>query len=241
MKKTLSGMTLIEILVSIAIFSMLLSLMFYIFSISTKSWIKARNTVDIKDSAQILIERIENDIRASSPDSVEIIDFPNVSDPDNQSNAISFLSAYDDDGSIPKYSILGQINWKKFIIFYLRQDPGITASGYYQLLSKKVFLGNKDIFSTCVLKDLCYPPDSNSTTTYPIARYIDPNTPSDKYLTPGRIITGNIRQLNFIFDSSSKKINIIVKIGKPVKPYETSGEESPEKYTLQSTVMLRNK
>jgi prepilin-type N-terminal cleavage/methylation domain-containing protein len=241
MKKK-SGMTLIEILISISIFSLLLTLMFYVFSISAKSWLKARNTVDIKDSSQILISRIESDIRTSAAGSIEIIDYPSVSDPNNQSNAISFLSAYNDTGDIPEYSILGQINWKKFVIFYLEDDSSVAPSGYYQLFSRKLFLGSyTDNFSTGVLKNLTYPPDANSATTYPMAHYIDPNTQSDAYLTSKRPVTRNIRQLNFVLDSSSKTINIAVKVGKPVNPNDADSPESPETYKLTGTVVLRNK
>ncbi len=240
--KKKNGVTVIEILIAIGIFSLLLTLMFYVFSISAKSWLKARNTVDIKDSGQILICRIESEIRTSAPGSVEIIDYPSISDPNNQSNAISFLSAYNDTGEIPEFSIIGQINWKKYVMFYLEDDPSVAKEGYYQLFTRKLFLGSyTDNFSTGVLKDLYYPPDANSTTTYPMAHYVDPNTPSDTYLTPRRPVTRNIKKLNFVLDSSSNTINIAVKIGKPVNEKDAASSESPETCNLTGTVLLRNK
>lgn len=237
----MTGITLLEILFATAIFSLLAGLMFYIFSISARSWLKVRQTVEIKESSQILMARIESELRATSALSLEIIDYPPVADPNQQSNAISFLSPYDDNGTIPEYdSYAGVMKWKKFIIFYIDDDPAVKTEGYYQLFMRKIFLG--DSFSTLLLKNLPYPPLSSTSVcnTNPMKNYIDGTVPSDIYLTPPRVVTGNIKKITFTVNETGKKVDIYVKIGKPVKPLAASSPESPDKMELNGTVVLRN-
>jgi len=57
------GVTLLEVIISIGIFSLLTTVIFYIFAISSRSWLKARETVDVRESAQLLISRIERELR----------------------------------------------------------------------------------------------------------------------------------------------------------------------------------
>jgi len=237
----MAGVTLLEIMFAAAIFSFLAGLMFYIFSISARSWIKVRQTVEIKENSQILMARIENELRATSVSSLDIIDYPSVSDPNQKSNAISFLSPYDDNGNIPEYdSYAGAMKWKKYIIFYLDDDTTVKPEGYYQLFMRKIFLG--DNFSTLLLKKLPYPPLSSTplSNTNPMKNYIDGTVPSDIYLTAPRPVTGNIRKLNFTANSNGKKVDIIVKFAKPVNPMDVTSPEGPDKLELRSTVVLRN-
>lgn len=85
------GLTLLEVMVSLVIFSMLLTALFYVYSIAAQSWLKVRQQIEVKDSARITLTRIEREIRASSIISVLIENYPVSTDPNT--NDISFLTS----------------------------------------------------------------------------------------------------------------------------------------------------
>ena len=109
-----SGLSLLEIILSVTLFSLLAGLIIYILSVSSGSWLKVRETAEIREGAQVVISRIEKELRASSIQSAEVIEYPSES----QNNAISFLSAYDENGMV-SFNSSGEINWQNFIIFYV--------------------------------------------------------------------------------------------------------------------------
>ncbi|HPZ09534.1 MAG TPA: hypothetical protein PL110_15640 [Candidatus Eremiobacteraeota bacterium] len=57
------ALTVLEVMLSCIIFSMLAGIVFYIFVVSAKSWLKVRKQVEVSESAQVIISRIERDKR----------------------------------------------------------------------------------------------------------------------------------------------------------------------------------
>jgi len=69
-------MTLVEAMISLAIFSMVGTMLFTIFSFSTKAWLKISDTVSLRDSGNLILSRLENELSASTISSVEVIVYP---------------------------------------------------------------------------------------------------------------------------------------------------------------------
>ena len=227
------GITVMEGIISLVLLSMLMGVMFYIFSTSAKSWLKVRSSIEVRQSAQVTLTRIEKHLRTSAFKSVNIIIYPSST----ANKAISFLSAYDETTGLTSYDFnSGRITWEKFIIFYLEDD---TSAGYYKLFSKEVDLGDySGNFATNILdpNTLPYPPLISSTAGISMSSYIGTTgtykSQSDKgnYISPERLVVRNITSLTFT-DSVSGRIDIEVHTGKP---------KNPEKMILKSSVSLRN-
>jgi len=243
MKKNLSGpsgLTLLEVILATAIFSILTGIIFYIFSVSSGGWLKARKTVEIQESAQILLVRIEKLISSSAIESIEVTNHTISGTPD-PNDAISFLSALDPATGRTEYDTSGEMRWKKFVIFYLEDDPEVVPEGYYQLWSREVDLGDyKDNFGTAVISTLPYPP-----------KLIPPGTPvsfityitmvPDIYTSIARPVVRNITFLNFIPHTSERTVEIEIRGGKPVNPKDAMSPPAPERLKLRTLVGLRNK
>jgi hypothetical protein len=225
------GITVMEGIISLVLLSMLMGVIFYIFSTSAKSWLKVRSSIEVRQSGQVTLTRIEKHLRTSAYNSVYIITYPSAT----TNEAISFLSAYDETTGFTSYDFnSGRITWKKFIIFYLEDD---TSAGYYKLFSKEVNLGDYiDNFATAILDTLPYPPLTSSTAGMSISSYIGTSgtykSQSDKgnYISPARLVVRNITSLTFN-NGISGRIDIEVHTGKP---------KSQEKMILKSSVSLRN-
>jgi len=229
-----NGMTLVEAMISLAIFSMVGTMLFTIFSFSTKAWLKISDTISLRDSGNLILSRLENELSASTISSVEVIVYPEKT----VNRAISFLSAIDGDYRIAPDSS-GRMEWKKFIIFYLEGDTTFIRNGYYQLWSKEVFLG--DYTSSAdkyLLKDLPFPPLEGESRTYPVISYIKNSiASSEPYITRPRSIARYITFLDFKVNSERKKVELFFNVSKPSNNnYETALEQMQ----IKSTVTLRN-
>jgi len=235
------GVTLIEVFLATGIFAILASTIFYIYVVSARSWIKVRKKVEVKESAQIVLSRIERQIRASSIDSVEVkpnhtITLAGVTD------AISFLNAIDPNTGMTEYDLDGNMSWKKYIIFYLADDPRVAKGGFYQLWSREVDLGElKDKWATDLISELPYPPldATPSTDKQAFNTYLDPNL-VDTYISQPRPVARNITFLNFTPDPNTALVEIDIRTGKPINPNDPLSEDSEEKIELKGFVVLRN-
>jgi len=233
-KIKLRALTLLEVMMALSIFLILMGAVFYIYCISTRSWLKVRQQIEVKDSAQVTFIRIQREIRGSAADSVTIIQYP---DPNN--DAISFLSSYNPTSGLTDYDDQGKMLWTRYVLFYLEDDPDIAALGYYKLLSREVDISNISDYATQTIDKLPYPPVSGSTTTYPMDSYIKGLvTPVSPYLSSARTISRNITSLKF--NLSLKEIDINVNTGKPLKPSSPSSPASPEKLNITGVIVLRN-
>ena len=229
-------MTLLEAIISVAIFSMVGTMLFTIFSFSTKAWLKISDTVALRDSGSLILSRLENELSASNISSVEVTAYPEKTD----NSAISFLSASDGNyQTAPDNS--GRMQWKKFIIFYLEGDTKFRQDGYYQLCSKEVSLG--DYTSSAdehLLKDFPFPPLEGESATYPVISYIKNSIAvknSELYITRPRYIARYITDLGFRVNSERKKVELFFNLG---KPSNNNNEAAPEQMKIKSTITLRN-
>lgn len=238
------GTTLLEIMLSLTIFSMISGLMFYIFVISSGSWLKVRKGIEVNESAQVLLSRIEREIRGSSINSVETMHYI-ISGSPAPNDAISFLTAYDPNTRMTAYkNESGEMNWKQYLIFYVDDDPKIVPSGYYVLYSKTVDLAaccSDNSYPSIKISAFPYPPTKTNwkktnPPVNPMSYYL---TATSTYISSRRTIARNITYLNFSTDLSS--VRILVKTGKPLKPDLDSSLPSNEKLELESVVVLRNK
>ncbi len=239
--KFCSGLTLIEIMISISIFLILMTALFYIYVISTKSWLKVRQKVEVKDSAQITLIRIEREIRASAIKSIDIQTYPLSTA--NQS--ISFLSSCNASSGLSDYDDgTAKMLWNKYIIFYLRDDDRVEPSDYYKLCRKEVSINTLSVTNRTArpLYELPYPPlDATPLTQIHVTNdYIDNNGTGSPYVSSENVITRNITALNFTSTSATKRIEISVHTGKPVDPERSSSPASPEKFEFTGVVILRN-
>jgi len=235
----ITGVTVIEVLVASFLFSLLAGVMFYIFTVSSRTWVTVREGVELKESAQVLMTRIERLLRASSVESVEIVKYPLTGD----NEAISFLSVYDDDGMASYNDGLAQMNWQEYIIFYIEDDPSVSHPDYYRLCSRTVFLGDYlNDYSSDTLSNLTYPPTSSGSSHYPVDEYIRGVTivPLEPYLSAPRYITRNITSLGFEMDEEKREVEISVKIGKPQNPKDPASNPGTEKIELSTKIILRN-
>ena len=237
------GLTILEVMISITIFSLLAGVIFYTLSVSTSVWVKISNTVELEGKGELVLGRIEKELRASTIKSVKIIKYPEGSDND----AISFLSCYDKDMKAGHNS-LGKVKWKSFVLFYIEDDPKINSQRYYQLRSRKVLLGeyseyfvgeNKNTIDT-----LPFPPVIANSNTFEMIDYITDNLPAtsppDLYITEPRSIARNIRSLNFLYEEDTRKIDMIVTFGKPQNgSYSMKGSKT-EEFDLKTTIILKN-
>ena len=197
-----------------------------------------RKGVEVKESAQILMTRIEKSLRASSIESVEIEDYPSTSD----CQAISFLTIYDEEGMASYNYTLAQMNWQEYIIFYLEDDPAVSKDGYYRLCSRKVFLGDfLDNYEVDILSALPYPPNSSPGPANPMKSYITGSVVPLDYLSDPRYITRNVTGLKFEKEEELSQVEISVEIGKPLNPSDPNSEEDPDKMKLSATIILRNR
>jgi len=232
------GLTILEVILATTIFSLLSSLIFYIFAVSSQSWLKTRQTVEVKESAQVVLTRIEKELRSSAYSSLEIIEYP---DPNN--NSISFLSGQDSTGKTEFDEDSGKVEWKKYIIFYLEDDPKVVKAGYYQLFSKEVSLGEfVDEYSTESIEFLPYPPlkanDGKDAFLHDMLNYLNGTLAPMTYMSSPRPVAKNIKGLTFT--QGTRDVSINIKTGKPVNPRDPSSRESPEKFDLTGVVVLRN-
>jgi len=226
----------VEAMISVAIFSMVGTMLFVIFSFSTKAWLKISDTVALRDNGNLILSRLENELSASTISSVEVIVYPEKT----VNRAISFLSAIDGDyRTAPDSS--GRMEWKKFIIFYLEGDTKFIRNRYYQLWSKEVFLG--DYTSSAdehLLKDLPFPPLEGESRTYPVISYIKNSITvkdSELYITRPRSIARYIIFLDFKVNSERKKVELFFNVS---KPSNNNNETAPEQMKIKSTITLRN-
>jgi len=233
------GMTLLEVMMALTIFLMLLGLVTYIYSTSARSWLKVRQQIEVKDSAQVTMTRIMREIRTSARKSVTVITWPTTNNtPNNQ--AISFLSSYDESSGVSDYDPnSGEMLWTKYIFFYVEDDATVVTSGYYQLFRREINI--KQItsdFSTTIIANLPYPPipSTPSTKTNPMSYYM--TLPHDSYITSPTTVSRNITKLQFT--KNGNKVEIIVNTGKPVNPSSSSSPAGSEKVNLRGIIVLRN-
>lgn len=239
--KFYSGLTLLEVMISITIFLILMTSLFYIYVISTKSWLKVRQKVEVKDSAQITLIRIEREIRASAIDSIDINTYP----PSTSNQAISFLSSCNASTGLSEYDDgTAKMLWNKYIIFYLLDDDKVVPDNYYKLCRREVDINTLSVHNrtTKPLYELPYPPlDATPLTQIHVMKdYIELNGTGSPYVSAEKTITRNITGLNFTSASATKRVEIIVHTGKPVDPRRSSSPASPEKIDFTGVVILRN-
>lgn len=230
------GLTLLEVLLATTVFSMLAGIVFYIFSVSAQSWLKVRQAVEVKESAQIVFSRIEKEIRGTSFDSVQVMSnsISGVND------TISFLSAVNPSTGRSSYNDSGEMIWQKYVIFYIEDDPKYLKSGYYELWSREVDLDIMKDKTLDRISTLPYPPDDELNSPISFSTYI--TKPSDSWISDPRPVSRNITHLEFTPDSTSLEptIEILIKTGKPINPGDASSEASPEKLELRGLIGLRN-
>lgn len=239
--KFCSGLTLLEVMISISIFLMLMSALFYIYVVSTRSWLKVRQKIEVKDSAQITLTRIEREIRSTAIGSIDIQIYP-VS---TVNQAISFLSSYNDSKGITDYDdSSGKMLWNRYVIFYLRDDDKVARDGFYKLCRKEVSIKTLSVNNrtTKPLYQLPYAPldATPPTQNHVMTDYIDLNGTGSPYVGPEKTITRNITRMGFTSYPSTKKVEITVYTGKTVDPKNSSSPVSPEKLELIGAVVLRN-
>ncbi len=235
------GFSLLESMMAVCLLSIVMGAMFYIFSVASTSWLKARKTIEVKESAQVTFTRLTSLIRCSSINSVTVIPYQGTN------NAISFLSAIDIGTGKTEYTEDGVMFWKKYMIFYLADDGDIAHPDYYKLMSKEVSLGRyinaSAPYPTGPINELLYPPDPNTSagTGYNLLNYLPTVTvPASSYISPPRVVSRNITNLTFTTDFANLSVAIKVKTGKPLKPALVSSPPSPEKLELEGVVILRN-
>ncbi len=236
------GVTVLESLLAITIFSMLSGVMFYIFSVSAGSWLKVRQTVEVKESAQVVLSRIERELRCTSPDSIQLMNHT-ISSVPLPDDVISFLSAFNSTTGKTEYDSSGHMAWQKYVIFYLEDDKKYKKDGYYQLWSREVSLADyKGNYPSQQIQYMPYPHlISPPGTAQSLLAYI--TMAEDSYTTKPRPVDRNITYLNFTLDNTGLqgKVYIHIKTGKPVKPESASSEDSPEKLDIKACIGLRNK
>ncbi|HPZ09533.1 MAG TPA: hypothetical protein PL110_15635 [Candidatus Eremiobacteraeota bacterium] len=162
-------------------------------------------------------------------------------------NAISFLSAYDAFTGRTAYDKAGLMAWKKYIIFYVEDDKRVTPTGYYQLFSREVSLGEfadpngKGYGTKCISEMPYFPLESEVEKTdnrHTTIHYI--GLTSDIYTSSPRPIARNITLLNFELDFINRRVVINLQTGKPINPNDINSEASPEKSKFRAVVTLRN-
>ena len=230
------GLTILEVMLATTVFSILAGIVFYIFSVSAQSWIKVRQTVEVKESAQVIFSRIGKEIRGTSFDSVEVMSnsITGVND------TISFLSAINPSTGRSSYNDSGEMIWQKYIIFYIKDDPKYLKSGYYELWSREVDLDIMKDKTLGSISTLPYPPDDELNSPVAFSTYI--TMADDSWISAPRPVSRNITHLEFSLDNTSLEptVEILIKTGKPVKPNDASSEDSPEKLELRGLIGLRN-
>jgi len=236
------GFSLLESMMAVCLLSIVMGAMFYIFSVASTSWLKARKTIEVKESAQVTFTRLTSLIRSSSMNSVTIISYPT-----GTNNAISFLSALDTTTGKTEYTKDGVMFWKKYMIFYLADDGDIANPNYYKLMSKEVSLGKfinaSKPYTSEEINEFLYPPDPNTSsgTGYNLRNYLPTVTvPPSTYISPPRVVSRNITNLTFTKNMVSLSVNIKVKTGKPLKPALATSPPGAEKLELEGIVILRN-
>ena len=235
------GFSLLETMMAVCLLSIVMGAMFYIFSVASTSWLKARKTIEVKESAQVTFTRLTTLIRSSAINSVTVIPYQDTN------NAISFLSAIDTTTGKTEYTDKGVMFWKKYMIFYLADDPDFADPHYYKLMSKELSLGRNISasapYESVQINALLYPPDPNTSTGtgYELINYLPTVTvPASSYISPPRVVSRNITNLTFTLDMANISVTIKVKTGKPAKPALVSSPPGDEKLELEGVVVLRN-
>ena len=249
MKRQVSGhrgVTLIEMFLAVSLLSLVIGVMFYIFAVASTTWSKSRELIEVKESAQIVLTRIEREIRGSAIDSVTID--PNY--PDHGNNSISFLSAVNPTTGRTDFNNKGEMWWRKYVLFYLKHDQNasgsVTYNKYYQLYSREISLGQFSSsgttgYDTDPITELLYQP-----------LWSTPDIPGNKhdndfyitqsagtYISAEHPVIKNITQLQFV--SVPPRIEIHVITGKPLIPEDPNSPPGPDKMEFTSVVVLRNR
>jgi prepilin-type N-terminal cleavage/methylation domain-containing protein len=237
------GLTLLEIMLALAIFTMLLGLVVYIYTIAAKSWLKVKSQIDVKHSAQITMIRIQREIRGSAINSVMVED----SYPTAGNQAISFMSSYDDTSGRTNYDENGKMKWSKVVFYYIEKSPcersygNFTYNNFYQLLRRELDIKLlSDNLSTTTIDMVPNPPDGASTTGATMFSYLT-GVSGGSYLRAPNIITRNITSLKFTVSTDKKTVAMNVSTGKPANPFDlNSAPRTDEKLTLKGLIYLRN-
>ena len=103
-------MTLMDLLVAMGMFLVLIGVLFAIFFLGGRAWRKTDDRYELLRNTQVVLAQIAREAERSSVFSVTII----------PGRAVSFLSPMNDAGNAVTNN-LGDIEWERYVIFYL--DP----------------------------------------------------------------------------------------------------------------------
>jgi len=102
-----SGMTLIELMISMGLFLLLIAALFAIFFLGGKAWRKTDDRYELLRNTQVVLAQIAREAERSSSFSVSML----------PGRAVSFLSPMNDAGNFVTDSF-GDVSWERYLVFY---------------------------------------------------------------------------------------------------------------------------
>lgn len=139
-----SGMTVIELLVTLLIFSMLTTVLFSIFGAARSIWYSALNRSLEFEELMIISRNMISDLRDSNISSIVNCTVANPACPSGGAAGFTFLSAYNSAGNFVTDPVNGSFVWQKHVTYCIQ--PGTT-----NLLRSEgaVSLAISDRFNNC--------------------------------------------------------------------------------------------
>jgi len=116
------GHTLLELVMSVTIFSLIMVSVFALLNIGLKSWQIGETTSDVQNAAQVTMERLKSDLKLSCRYSCVF---------DNTLNYIAFDSAMNERGEFKIDRITRTPLWNAYIIYFCKDD------GKFKILYRK--------------------------------------------------------------------------------------------------------
>lgn len=113
------GHTLLEMVISIIVFSLVMITITALLNIGLKTWQIGETSTDSQNSAQVVLHRLTSELKIASRASC-IFGY----DPDTGSNYIAFDSAMDRDGRFRINETTRTPEWINYIIYYTYKEPG---------------------------------------------------------------------------------------------------------------------
>jgi hypothetical protein len=151
------GHTFVDVMITMLIFSILLTALFSIFVPGLRSFIVGKDRAEVQCDIVVAIRRLKAELSTTTNSSVTI----NSSDTygPTDTHAISFLSPYNDSGGSPKiqldYATSTIPIWQKYIIYYYYPPDGelkrkVVAAPYLPMAT-----ANAVPLSHADLRDIC--------------------------------------------------------------------------------------
>lgn len=114
--KRSTGLTLVEVLLALTIFSILLSAIFFIFRFGLSAWHKTTTKNELLQQSQILNVRLSRELQRSSLSSLS-------SNP--VAGVVAFLSPLDSDGRFV-LDTQGRPDWQEYVVYYLNKTEHVV-------------------------------------------------------------------------------------------------------------------